>query len=439
MFARIMTNILTRFFYQPVDVLASLVFACAVGVVAGTGVLVQRRRAGHTLTMKGLAPALVLLAFCLGDWALLHALPALKLSFSVDIRAPLLASIVVRLVVLWALLAAALVVQWRARRRDIKRNTTQPGERISPQRRRGREAVVRSFVQESPGTQITKPNTKGILALFVGINLAFSLIQLDAYVLEPLWVRTTEVSLSFSDLDPEAPPVRMVHLGDIHTERNSYREARVIKKVNALEPDVIVLTGDYINLSRLDDPISVEHFRDFVSQLRAPYGIYAVRGSVEGTPESMARLVEGTNLTWLEQETHTIDVRGQQIDLVGVACSHHQKTDVARLDRAVADVSPGVLTVLLYHSPDLIAEASDRGIDLYLGGHTHGGQLRLPLYGAIVTSSAYGKQYERGLFQHDDTTMYITQGVGFEGGGMPRARFLCRPEIVSLELAPDQS
>jgi predicted MPP superfamily phosphohydrolase len=101
-------------------------------------------------------------------------------------------------------------------------------------------------------------------------------------------------------------------------------------------------------------------------------------------------------------------------------------------------VSPDAYTVLLYHSPDLIAEANNRGIDLYLGGHTHGGQLRLPLYGAIVTSSAYGKQYERGLFQHEDTTMYITQGIGFEGGGMPRARFLCRPEIVRLELAPDQ-
>ena len=440
MFARVMTNILTRFFYQPVDVLISLVFACAVSIVASTGVLVRRRRAGRTLTMKGLAPALVLLAFSLGDWALLRALPVLKLSFSTDIRAPLLASLVVRLVVLWALLAASLVVQWRARHQGVKRNTTRRKELVSPQRRhpslvgtlrRGRKAAARSFLQRSS-------STKSILILFLGINLAFSLVQLDAYVLEPLWTRTTRVSLLFSDLDPDMPPVRMVQLGDIHTERNSYREAQVIRKVNALEPDVIVLTGDYINLSRLDDPVSVEHFRDFVSQLHAPYGIYAVRGSVERTPESMARLVEGTDITWLEQETHTINVRGQEITLVGVACSHRQETDVARLDRAMDHVSPDAFTVLLYHSPDLIAEASDRGIDLYLGGHTHGGQLRLPFFGAIVTGSAYGKQYERGLFQYDDTTMYITQGIGFEGGGMPRARFLCRPEIVSLELAPYQ-
>ena len=402
MFARIVTDILTRFFYQPVDVLISLVFTCAIGVVAGTGILVQRRRAGRALTMKGLAPALVLIAFCLGDWALLRALPALKLSFSVDIRAPLLASIVVRLVVLWALLAAALVVQWRDRHQGIKRST------------------------------------RGILALFVGINLAFSLIQVDAYVLEPLWVRTTKVSLVFSDMDPKAPPVRMVHLGDTHIERNSYREATVVQKVNALQPDIIVLTGDYLNLSRLQDPVSAEHFRQFVSQLHAPYGIYAVRGSVEPTLASMEWLVEGTGIVWLEQKTQTVNVRGQEITLIGVACSHRQDVDVARLDEAMHKVSPDAYTVLLYHSPDLIAEASNHGIDLYLGGHTHGGQLRLPLYGAIVTSSAYGKQYERGLFQYKDTTMYITQGIGFEGGGMPRARFLCRPEIVSLELAPDQ-
>jgi predicted MPP superfamily phosphohydrolase len=73
-------------------------------------------------------------------------------------------------------------------------------------------------------------------------------------------------------------------------------------------------------------------------------------------------------------------------------------------------------------------------VDLYLGGHTHGGQLCLPFYGAIVTSSIYGRRYASGLFEEDGTTMYISRGMGLEGGGMPRARFLCRPEIVSLEL-----
>jgi predicted MPP superfamily phosphohydrolase len=83
-----------------------------------------------------------------------------------------------------------------------------------------------------------------------------------------------------------------------------------------------------------------------------------------------------------------------------------------------------------YHSPDLIEAASERGIDLYLAGHTHGGQIRLPLYGAIATSSIYYKEYEAGLFQLGRTYLYVSRGLGLEGASAPRARFLCRPEVA---------
>jgi predicted MPP superfamily phosphohydrolase len=100
----------------------------------------------------------------------------------------------------------------------------------------------------------------------------------------------------------------------------------------------------------------------------------------------------------------------------------------------VAGIPEDAFTLLLYHSPDLIVEAAKHHIDLYLGGHTHGGQLRLPFYGAITTGSAYGKAFEAGLYEYGDTRMYISRGIGFEGGSMPRARFLCRPEIVHLAI-----
>ncbi len=67
-------------------------------------------------------------------------------------------------------------------------------------------------------------------------------------------------------------------------------------------------------------------------------------------------------------------------------------------------------------------------------GHAHGGQLRLPFLGPLVTGSMYGRRYASGLFEEGGTKMYISRELGFEGGGMPRARFLCRPEIASIEL-----
>jgi predicted MPP superfamily phosphohydrolase len=130
-----------------------------------------------------------------------------------------------------------------------------------------------------------------------------------------------------------------------------------------------------------------------------------------------------------------VDVRGQSLTLVGVACSHNQSLDVQRLRQTLNEIPPSGMTVLLFHSPDLILEASELGVDLFLAGHTHGGQIRLPILGAVVTHSIYGNRYVSGLFHEGDTTMYVSRGLGFEGGWLPRARFLCRPEIVSIELA----
>jgi predicted MPP superfamily phosphohydrolase len=415
--------------HQPSEVVAGAVLlgVAAVITTAGASTLVGRRREARTFTVEGLPLTLAFLLFCLADWALLWALPHLRLSFSSEIVPPLLASVTVRLLVFWGLVGAALLAQWRGRRRGVAVQT--------------RSAAI----------------------LFLVVNLGFSGVQVDAYVVEPLSVETTELSLAFADLDPAAPPVRVVHISDPHIERSSFREASVVRKVNALQPDVIVLTGDYLNLSNLSDATSAAHFRQFVAQLKAPYGIYAVRGTVEPTLESMAWLVEGTDVVWLEQEAVTVDVRGQRVTLVGVACSHRWELDAARLAQAMANADVGKManadvgkmanadvgrmaggdagsppadafTLLLYHSPDLIREAARHHVDLYLGGHTHGGQLCLPFYGAIVTSSIYGKRYASGLFEEDGTTMYISRGMGLEGGGMPRARFLCRPEIVSIEL-----
>jgi predicted MPP superfamily phosphohydrolase len=93
-------------------------------------------------------------------------------------------------------------------------------------------------------------------------------------------------------------------------------------------------------------------------------------------------------------------------------------------------------SLLLYHSPDLAEAAAEAGVDLYLAGHTHGGQVRLPFYGAIITMSAYGKRFEAGQYRVGATTLYVSRGIGMEGLRLPRVRFLCPPEIVVIDLEP---
>ena len=93
--------------------------------------------------------------------------------------------------------------------------------------------------------------------------------------------------------------------------------------------------------------------------------------------------------------------------------------------------------VLLHHYPDLIEEPAVSKVDLYLTGHTHGGQVALPLYGALITLSKHGKRYEAGKYVVGDTILYVNRGIGMEGGRVPRVRFWARPEITVFDIVPN--
>jgi predicted MPP superfamily phosphohydrolase len=214
-------------------------------------------------------------------------------------------------------------------------------------------------------------------------------------------------------------------------ERPTPRDDRVLTLAADLAPDLIVLTGDYLNLSYADEDAANAHARDWLSQLTAPLGVYAVLG----TPEVDLRhrsedLFAGTGVRWLRNEVALVGDGLMSLAVVGVTCDREPEVDLAGLTTALGDVPAGSFTVLLYHTPDLMPEAVALGIDLYLAGHTHGGQWRLPGYGAVITSSAYGKQYEMGHYWERGTQLYVSRGLGMEGLAAPRARFLCPPEAV---------
>lgn len=124
---------------------------------------------------------------------------------------------------------------------------------------------------------------------------------------------------------------------------------------------------------------------------------------------------------------------GEPLWVCGVALGHE-----AQAAEVLARIPAAAPTVFLHHTPDLIEEVAGPSVDLYLAGHTHGGQMRLPFYGALVTLSKFGKKYEAGLYRVDATTIYVNRGVGLEGGAAPRVRLLCRPEVAVIDLVPER-
>ena len=270
------------------------------------------------------------------------------------------------------------------------------------------------------------------------LQLAVSLSATYACWVEPIRVGVTRISLFLPHLNG-CPPLRLLHISDLHVERVTDRERQLISLVRELAPDIIVFTGDYLNISYTHDPIAMRQTRELLAQLTAPAGVYAIKGSPSVDPAAvLEQLLDGLDVTWLRDQMTMIPWRDCRLQIAGVECSYDIEADETKLRGLLNGRATKDFTLLLYHTPDVMPVAAEAGVDLYLAGHTHGGQLRLPMYGALVTASIYGKRYEMGLYREGHTTLYVSRGVGLEGKGAPRARFLCPPEIVLFTLRGDQ-
>ncbi len=274
----------------------------------------------------------VYLTFALFDWALLWLLPRRNVSYG-PVEPPLLALAGAR----WLLALTG--------------------------------AVLSAWIGLSPGWAL------GLLAFLYG---AISALSVYGLVIEPFRLTVTETTLCSAKLALDAPPVRVLQMGDFHIERRlTRRERDVLARVKALAPDVILLTGDYLNLSYVYDQEAQQAARAFLSRLDAPLGVYAVSGSPPVDPPAVVeKLFDGLdNIRLLRNEHAALDVRGQRFYVVGVVCSHDPAIDPGRLWESLAGAPQDAFIVVLYHSPDLMAEMVEAGVDLHLAGHTHGGQV----------------------------------------------------------------
>jgi predicted MPP superfamily phosphohydrolase len=274
-----------------------------------------------------------------------------------------------------------------------------------------------------------------LLLVALALNATATLLATYATWVEPFRLGVTRLTLT-TDRLPAGTRLRLVQLSDVHMERTTARDREVLQWVQDLAPDLILLTGDFLNLSYVGEPTAMEHFRAWANQLEARAGIFAVQGTPPVDPDRlMESLFDGLPVRLLRDEHVTLPVgEDGQLVIAGVGAGMTLDEDRARFQRTFADLPRDGFLLLLYHLPDLMPEAAAEGVDLYLAGHTHGGQIRLPLFGAVITSSAYWKRYEMGLFREGRTTLYVSRGLGMEGMAAPRARFLCPPEIVCVDV-----
>ncbi len=223
--------------------------------------------------------------------------------------------------------------------------------------------------------------------------------------------RVTSHEIAVTGLDPRHDGVRIAQLSDLHvgnlTPASHIRAA--IEAANAAQPDLIVMTGDYVCWRRSEIALAAVQ----LGGLRAPR-VLAVLGNHDyftwGT--GVVGALERNGYEVLRNRTTIADVRGAPLALIGVDDPVTRHDD---LDAAFAGAPSDATRIVLCHSPDRGPDLAKRGADLVLSGHTHGGQIYLPGITDRIMKRV-GLNYRRGLFGLGArTTMYVTPGVGFSG------------------------
>ena len=232
-----------------------------------------------------------------------------------------------------------------------------------------------------------------------------------------------------------------LHVGAPHMSLGRLRE--VVGRVNGESPDLVIITGDFVIGGPADEggdrggvlggkvvepePIAAE-----LQQLRAPHGVYAVLGNHDWwyNGERVTRALRGAGLKVLENESVRIERGGRAFWLAGVADLWTRRPDI---EGALRQVGPDDPVILFTHNPDIFPQVPAR-ISLTLAGHTHGGQVNLPLLGRPVVPSQFGQRYAFGHVVEGGRHLYVSGGVGTS---IIPVRFRVPPEIVILQLEPE--
>ena len=243
-----------------------------------------------------------------------------------------------------------------------------------------------------------------LLTLMLSLAIVFY-----AFLVEPFWIQVTEQEIG----GQVTVPLKIAHITDLHLKQFGRFEVRILSAIELWGPDLIVVTGDSI-----DDQDNIEYARQFFLRLRSPLGTWMVRGNWENWAP-----VDDEKSFWQSVNVHFIvnekvKVR-EDVEILGFDDELSGKPD-----RSITATEVVPFHLCLFHSPVFFDSVANR-CDLALAGHTHGGQIWLPLMGPLWVPPGSGN-YLAGWYQRQNSRMYVSRGLG---SPILRVRFLSRPEL----------
>lgn len=244
---------------------------------------------------------------------------------------------------------------------------------------------------------------------------------------EALSLSIDRKKLAIPRLPAELEGLTIVHLSDLHMTGDMSQKFfdYMVRQVNDLRPDVIAITGDII-----EEPDCYPWIHESLAKLCAPLGVYFVLGNHDVLIDYRRTLDELRHAGMIHVGARPIraDWNGAAVTLLGNEAPWLPRPKSGDLPPRRAAFEE--LRLVLAHTPDRIAWGLEVGADLVLAGHTHGGQIQLPILGVVASPSIHGARYACGVFRRGDTVLHVSRGVS----GETPLRWRCPPEIALLEL-----
>ncbi len=255
--------------------------------------------------------------------------------------------------------------------------------------------------------------------------LAFFIILLAIYsfFIEPDMLTVKHYKIN----DNALKGIKIVFASDFHIKPHQEKRLKqVVDLINNENPDIVLSVGDFVSGHSENMTMPIDKIVSELKNVKSKYGFYTTLGNHDWwiNGDEITSVLLKNEIKVLANSNTRLNINNKTLYIAGI---EDKTTRTPEIYKALDGTKNPV--ILLTHSPDIFPKVP-KEVNLTLSGHVHGGQVRLPLLGAIIVPSKYGDKYSYGLIEEDNKKMIVTSGIGTS---ILNVRFNCKPEIVVIE------